>query len=119
MESPSLTWAVFDDFNGQTDDAVMGELIAADEAGGQLGAGIHYRGQFCGNWLLQVAQPVIEKPDADCIRVMLIGWLPNQAEVADVLTAPPFKVFMATVEIVIKWISIGQKCSILLWCVTG
>ncbi|BBO79708.1 hypothetical protein DSCO28_02740 [Desulfosarcina ovata subsp. sediminis] len=59
MESPSLTWAIFDDFHGQADDAVGSELIAADETGGQVSAGVYHWSQFFSDRPLQVAQPII------------------------------------------------------------
>ncbi|VTR66075.1 hypothetical protein DESC_40106 [Desulfosarcina cetonica] len=84
MGSPSLTLAVFNDFHGQTDDAVRSELIATDEPGCELGAGIHYGSQFFRYRPLQIAQPISEEPDTDGIWIVMIVGLSYQVKVTDV-----------------------------------
>lgn len=89
---------ILDDFHGQPHDAVICKLIATDEPGGEFRAGIHYRSQFLCDRLLQIAQSVIEKPDADSIWIVWIIRLSDQAEIADVLVAPLENGLLAVIE---------------------
>jgi hypothetical protein len=98
MGWPSLVWAVFNDLHGQPHDAVMCELIATDEPGGQFGTGIYHWSQFLSDRSFQITQPVIEKPDADGVGVVGIIGFAFQAEIADVLVAPLIDGILAAAE---------------------